>query len=197
MKNQTSPSPESPSPQKPVLTPPPTVTPVEVADPTASQAPNGDLANWKTYTDAKYFYSLKYPSSHKQTSYREGNFEGIQISAAINGSSLSNGVMVKTLAITNVSSPKAFSEEQWQKDQNQPDLTTIGSITPIKEITIDGRAGYTYEVSFMGKVKVIIVPLLDNSVLRIAGYYAGSEDKLPSYKKIIDQILSTFRFLDK
>jgi len=34
--------------------------------PTASQAPNGDLANWKTYTNKQYSFELKHPEEFQE-----------------------------------------------------------------------------------------------------------------------------------
>ncbi len=45
------------------------VTPTQ--SPTASQAPNGDLASWKTFTNTKYNYSFKYPVNFSVST--EGN----------------------------------------------------------------------------------------------------------------------------
>jgi hypothetical protein len=49
----------------------------------------------------------------------------------------------------------------------------------------------------MGSVDVVVVPLTESKILRIAGYVAGSATAVTEYKNTFKQILSTFNFTDR
>ncbi|MDZ7586750.1 MAG: hypothetical protein U0946_03255 [Patescibacteria group bacterium] len=68
------------------LTPTLSVTP----NPTTSQTPNGDLADWKTYTDNKLGFSIKYPQTFNVYETKEGPASGERIDFSVKQPYLQN-----------------------------------------------------------------------------------------------------------
>ena len=155
------------------------------------------LTNWKTYTDTVNGYTFEYPPSFKQIPYSEGDSKGTQVSSSTAGRSLSDGAMVKTLVVA-TSSAQLFAQHAWQEESNSiKESQSNSTITPMVATMFNGKNAYSYTISDRGNmVEVVIAPLSDTKILRIAGYYAGTEPKLSEYQLQIVQILSTFKFTD-
>ena len=172
-----------PKPQIPSLYPSPT--------PTAGQAPNGDLANWKTYRDEGFGFEFKYPS---EWDYHPG-------------------IDSPAWGVSNNSNDSYFSISFYRIDPSclkQKGYTYRGRTTWIEikesEITINnrkaslikGRAKWTgysdpkLNREFDYKIALISKGLGCYDLSTQA--YEGATDET---RKILDQILSTFQFTDK
>lgn len=68
-------------------------------------------------------------------------------------------------------------------------------IKPLSTITIGGKTGYTYTIQSLGQYTHILLPLDEKSFLLIT--YSAPDPNNQGYQKIIDQILSTFEFVDQ
>ncbi|MBI2326206.1 hypothetical protein HYU91_02345 [Candidatus Collierbacteria bacterium] len=166
----------------------PTPTPTQFADPTA---------NWKLYTDIQNRYSVKYPENFKITDYAEGNYKGIamaligesQKASGRTETELSDGIVVKTIIIND---PKK-SIEQYAQEQKSAEGDAASQIVTTK---LESQIAYEFTANgWWGRTRVIYSGV-NNFVIRLSANINGADSKISEYKKIVDQILSTFKFID-
>lgn len=189
------------SPREFLIPPKPITTQIPVVETSPSPTPD-PTANWKTYTNIKYRYSVKFPINFKATEMGMGTGNlgtawGIRITDVAVNDWLKEPQM--TIEVLQKSSK---SLEQIARENYKANFDFKGhSPTPLVELHESrflGRSSYKYIlrndafqgptegfVGLNGEYKVLWLENGDNifMVMRV-----GSE--------IFDQILSTFRFLD-
>lgn len=150
---------------------------VSTASPQSTSIPaaKDEAANWKTYTNTKYKFSLKYPNTwyvaeDEGTIYiNNGPIPDPPITHGVPGS------------LTIFTSPTPFDKPDTEKGQIISDTTILG----IKAIKIIDKNEYMneFETSFIVNYKE-------------KGYWIifPNNDSSGNYNPIFDQILSTFRF---
>ena len=168
-----------------ILTKKPAVQLTLSPTPTASQAPTGDLANWKTYTDSNLNYSFQYPP----TSCELQRFAGDTTFAICylpkgsdGGSKHNNGYVI---------SPGFISKSQlgimgvtycgaYPNDSSRCELFKMGEVTASIDWGTGGNGNASAWISHPngGIVTFDLQPVTAES------------------KEILDQILSTFKFLE-
>lgn len=159
---------------KPTPSPKPTTQPSSAPDLTA---------NWKTYTNAKFGYYLKYPTDWSSfiPSTEQDTLDSICLGKNPNKCVLNITVLEGT---------------SWDEEQKLLGFT-LSSKEGTKEISFAGanalkRIGYFGETgSLYGFVTIL---QRNNKVYKI-WVYQKTEDQL-DYTDAIDQILSTFKFTD-
>jgi len=163
-----------------------------------------DTANWKTYTNPQNQYSVKYPPEVTMSDYREGMYSGIhllligptQTASGRIQTSLFDGLNIKTLIITNISTPLQDYAEQRRIAENQsaPKDDPQPAVSRLSEISIGGKSGYRYAVDDQGRVAQVYLVSLNDNILQIVTRSAGSAEFEQQYANLINQILSTFKF---
>ncbi len=174
--------------QTPVVSP----TPVATTDPTA---------NWKTYADPKYNFSIKYPQNYKAYAV----LENISVAGPATGTSTSLQTIADPQTIQpNTDTPfdgfslyfvsdsttlnfESYINKEFAVIKTTP-TTTNKAVAKTPLTTINGVKGYTFELS--DSITIYYFPTPDKkSVVAIAESYSN-----PQAKSNFDQILSTFKF---
>ena len=164
-------------------------SPVAQATPTpnASQAPNGDLetANWKTYTDSKYNYSINYPPDWKTETMEYGVYLG---KASVGGyaygeASVGVGVLPSTLSI----------EEYLSRYNNS---FSGSSPKRVGTFTIGGSLGEKWDINTYQSPNTdsFVVFLTRNDQTYYVSKSMYNIDQAREHNKEVDQVISTFRF---
>lgn len=190
---------------KPFPTPLPAETSVKEKDPTA---------NWKTYTNSKYEYSLKYPDSlvvktggYGLTSVDEESriivgdkeikdyYEGRLTVRAQNQTTCQNDVQELKLLKGDL---KSFAEWRWKLNKEDKNSNTSNkTVGELTETTIDGQKAYQFTINrswvddcggeSMDK---------DGLVVFVENKGVFFTIRTPLGSKLYQQILSTFKFIN-
>lgn len=193
MGNKTSSPPQSP--QIPQTSPTPTTNPTE---------------NWRTYTNSQYGYSIKYPLNYKEDT-------------SLQNLSVSNPLwMQNTFFYSN--NPQPGGGEQpwisvivWNKDVNlledwfkkhasvesfdseklpSGEITLYFGVSGKEEVKLGSMNGFKFTSQTMnGPVERIIVDQ-NQYVYEVSLWTNNNLRRNPDIKKVYDQILSTFQFLN-
>jgi len=155
----------------------PTPTPNSTANQTpngdlASRSPNGDLANWKDYINTKYYYSVKYPENWI---YKELSKDYVYF----NPQDVSDNDQSISIKVTN---SKSVINPVIAEFETVRDITLNGQKIEIKKYK-SGSSVYRYVATFKNQD--------DNFTFGFSRY---TDNK---YEPYFDQILSTFKFLEK
>jgi hypothetical protein len=168
-----------------------TIQPSPTPDPTA----NPDLigANWKTYTNSRWGFSLKYPLDATYT--LDNNIKnGIEIWLALDE---------HTIYIIAVPNTKNLSLEKPKELFNNGPFTTLLNDDPITEILLDGYKAYRADNCCLNEqfdywAETEIITIKNDIVYELRAEANSGFEKQKKIngndKKIIDQIVSTFRF---
>lgn len=167
------------------------ITPTEI---TNSPTPTVDpISNWKTYTNTKYSFLLKYPPEFilKTEGYERGEEEMFEIT--------SDEVEPQTIMLVGVSSSD-FDKKVYEDTKSKsgetvsgefPGSTNKGTVS-VSETSVSGIIAYQIRLESETSV-------LTNIYFEKNGFYyqlsfvTGNKE----HEKTFDQILSTFRFLDE
>ena len=173
-----------------------TVSPTPTSDETASQAPTGDLANWKTYRNEDGEFSFNYP-------HDAGLFEN-KIGATVIipgdkpvGESMSNSFINLTFETVQKDLQSIEGIARLNYMQVNPETSEI--ISKLRNTEVNGHNGYMYKVrdkivfGFDTTYTYLESPSKQNYVVIVSSL--EDNDKL-GYQKLHDQILSTFKFSD-
>lgn len=164
------------------------VTPT--AQPTIEEnqaAPNAETANWKTYANTKVGYSLKYPSD-KRFEVKENESKN---TVFIMVEQSDYGLIIKTYA-----NPNTLNADQWIKENFD---------TRYKSVELNGKKVTIGDLKLTNK-KVSDQPAVEVRVGDLPSYLLfTSPDKQQIIEiagstleeSLLDQILSTFKFLDQ
>ncbi|MDP3994923.1 MAG: hypothetical protein Q8P91_03765 [bacterium] len=143
--------------------------------PTASQAPTGDLANWKTYTNTQYKYSVKYP----------GLFTTQVLAAGAGNMEADSSARNLFIYQSNAKEPYLERYINLEVFEIKPSYNQ-GIIT---EVSLNNQTT-TKIVLPEAKFDIYTVQLNNKGFIEI--YVSNDLNK----KELADQILSTFKFLD-
>ena len=175
--------------------PQPTPTPVVVATPTPDPT-----ANWKTYTNTKYGYSIKYPP--------EMESKKLEPSAAFGPIGLTahnfivwgptqkpetefyDGLAVTLGMMTN---PEELSLREFADQRSQP--VEIGERESFEEIQVGNLKGFKAVGVGLGRFTHIFLPYKTaDKVVQIIATWGGEKKK--EYQDTFNLMLSTFKFLE-
>ena len=152
---------------------PPLSSPTDSSDPTASQAPNGDLANWKTYTNNDLRVNFKHPSGWVITETSIGV------------------VLLKDPDIRMVIG--ACPGYSFSVSKYDPYLN-YSRFDKVVKSELDGKSTETWTSNDSKcKEKVIFINALPSNDLK-PKYIISFISKNSDGDKILDHILSTFKF---
>ncbi len=140
-------------------TPAPATKP-ESTSSAASPAPNGagETANWKTYTNTKFGYQIKYPSNREYTEYNTedydytsfllGCFDILAVPQKTQKLNLPrigrSREELKELEYLSEGQSKIYSIENWKGMQN---FTYNVTYKKLPETSIDNTAWFSYEIT--------------------------------------------------
>lgn len=149
-------------------------TPLASPTPSASQAPNGDLVNWKTYTNSTYKYSVKIPTDWE----------------AIRQSGDDSVISIRPIGASNI--PVIFNS---QSNKNNLSLNTWIDNQLGKNYPREIKKLNSYDAVFVHNTtspyEFDVYYLTNGSVVYELSGSTLNNDQL----QIFDQILSTFKFL--
>lgn len=170
----------------------PNLTPTSMPQPTVSvPTPTPDpTANWKVYSNAKYSYSLKYPSEWEQLETNNGNY------VRFFKGPYTSGQPTPETYISILSKEKGkISLESWLLANGL--LPTAGqpdSHIHSENVNISGVSGIKISTPVNGGQDAIYLPI-GNELLQITYIFKGENQT--DYSNLVttfDQILSTFKF---
>src|SRR3990167_5863132 len=193
--------------QSALLTPPQTFTAIQTPtiNPTENQVPDGNLENWKTYTDLKWKYQVSYPASweepretHPVSDYTVGFISSDRDSNTFKAET--PGAPTYVLYITVYRKTKSTLEEESKLRGAEVPQCALGDPCPPfppKEIIKKSNSRFKeyYSVLTSSNLKHTIIPLPsdDRYYVDIWTWYTWPQNDSSLYY----QILSTFRFLEK
>lgn len=160
------------APSTSVPTPLPSITSVKEYDPTA---------NWRTYTNTKYGFSIKYPLD-----------KGFEINEE-----LQNSIFIAApqsdygLVISIDKNPEVLNLMDWLRKQDFASIQINGKPLKFSDLTITNKTVAEYsglEVSGPIPSYILISSQDKKYIFKISGYTLE--------EKLFNQILSTFKFLD-
>jgi hypothetical protein len=174
--------------------------PTTETDPTANQTLNGDLANWKTYTNNKYKFKLKYPAGwnlHSSENNDHFNFliKDEQKSGEYNYSNMlviHNNYHIPLKSDLHEDAEKLIN---WTIKYVPSISYHSPKVTSTTKTTIDKLPAIKYTIALEHPTDLL--PYTD-----IAFIYTYKNSELFSFElhgnnqKVMNQILSTFQFLD-
>lgn len=159
-----------------------------------------ETVSWQIYESPNKDYSFKYPKEGTLSNYNEGTYKGVmlrflgstQTSSGRTETSLTDGLVVKTLLITNMNqSLQEFAESQRKVELNTlPEAPTVSSLS---QLTINGQTAFTYTLGGTSNAKVVFVKI-EKGILKMSGLYEGDSAAKTKYLNLFDQILTTFKF---
>lgn len=161
----------------------PTVSPTSIATPDLT-------ADWKTYTDPKKIFSVKYPDSDFKFNLDKNSELYVSTTQSTNQTN-TNAVW---LDISNVLGMKGTSLKEYLKSPQYLNAQQ----TPTKIAGMDGyKVLYATSIgadpSIAYKYEGVI---LKNDTIYLISLTSWNKNSLDSYSKTFDQILSTFKFLE-
>ena len=172
----------------------------ELPAPTISPTPAASVdptANWKTYINARYNYSIKYPSDWKIINNLNG-------SISINSSDFQQNeknfteIEAKTGASLIIYEPIEGNPSLLEQTKGQiikgNDLIEDKINTDIEEITVDGQKGILYTLHAVNSpsLKEFHAMFIKNGKVYSSTLTYFSE----KYKDVYKKILSTFKFTE-
>ena len=157
--------------------------PTPIPDETAN--PDSIGANWKTYTDSKYNYSINYPPDWKTETMEYGVYLG---KASVGGyaygeASVGVGVLPSTLSI----------EEYLSRYNNS---FSGSSPKRVGTFTIGGSLGEKWDINTYQSPNTdsFVVFLTRNDQTYYVSKSMFNIDQAREHNKEVDQVISTFRF---
>jgi hypothetical protein len=193
------------------LTTVPTVTPEHASDPTA---------DWKTYTNQKYKFSVKYPQEFQVSEFPGQYDDTFSINITNQQAQRETETYLEEMEISVIVGNQNFKRKdfyyggyEWTKSvvdtlQNVSNGASENHkydvMVKIEDIDINGFTGVKYktfprpEIETEGR-SMINVALIKNGATFFINGYAGNDSLVFSkpFSELFDQILSTFKFLDQ
>lgn len=168
--------------------------------PTSDVTPDS-TANWKTYTNSTNDYSFKYPPNLTSDTGATGDgFGGVRFAYIgprqypKTETELSDGYVFSVTLRGSVSSKNTVdSVTQGSREGACPDVSMIGET---KKTFLAGREAQTYTVNCLILDYTEYFVSDGKIIYQITQAYLGEPNDQVEYKKIVDQILSTFKFLE-
>jgi len=163
-----------------------TSTPPSSISPTSSPITE-EVANWKTYTNTKYGYSLKYPSEMRLT--EPGNETYLTLDPSQEKEQDFHHTLIVGISVL-PNKERLSIDELIEKIQAS---TSAIQIKNKQDVTVGGVKGKKVIGSALGSdFTKIFIPYEDSFVVLTASI--GIE-KYQQYVQVFDQILSTFKFI--
>lgn len=163
----------------------PSITQTQVSvTPTAQPARLDETANWKTYTDTENRFTLKYPL---EWSVEENTNSNSWKSADYKVSNTGNIVSGQEIVLFVDQNPTGKSIKDWWGTDNT-DYIVSNKIS----FNTDGYNSIKYNLSAPGGAVYGVLIDKSGEVFRFEAY--ATTEKTPSIIKILNQILSTFKF---
>lgn len=157
-------------------------------------------ANWETYIHPLKAYSFEHPANLKFDAgpIAEG-LESIRFTyygpSQIEGTDLYDGYQFVVTSKVKVSSQNTLeSITQRSREGGCPDLSLIGVA---KKTLLAGREALTYDVDCLVLDFTRYLVSDGKIIYEIEQFYMGEPKDQAEYKKILDQILLTFKFTDE
>jgi len=175
--------------------PQPSPTPAAVATPTADPT-----ANWQTYTNTKYGYSIKYPSELESKDVDPSTVLGPTGVTAHNfivwgptqrpQTEFYDGLSVILGVVTN---PEELPLRDFADQASQP---TVGERESFEEIQIGDLRGFKAVGVGLGRFTHIFLPYKTaDKVIKFTVIWGGEKEE--EYRENFNLMLSTFRFLEE
>ncbi len=173
-------------------------TPTQIPD--LYREPDGSAAtaNWKTYED-KYF-SFKHPTELEvRIQGSESQSKGMSVVYVRPGfnrpqSDLSDGYIFSVRYGSFIQAETL--EKSLEKQQSQiKEVCPAASFSATKQTIVDGERALSYETKGCLGDYITTVTSRKNIAIIITQTYSGSVEQIIIYKKSLNQILSTFKFL--
>ncbi|MFH0936792.1 MAG: PsbP-related protein [Candidatus Daviesbacteria bacterium] len=151
-----------------------------------SSASSNEISNWKTYTNDKYYYSVKYPSNWFLTEIQDSttvNIDNSPISSLSPTQELPKTMQIRIGRI--------------QEKHISPWKPTSADYA-IDPIIVGGITGTKYTDKKPDKVDGLFhsIALIDSGNISYVIIYTNYDNK-GTHDQIFDQILSSFKFLDQ
>lgn len=174
------------------------ITPTSIPTPTPTLATGADIfADWKSYTNTAFRYSIKYPNDWKASSFGPGvgtvPLDTIQRGLLLTPSLLppaeGMGIPLEDISIhleVDSAQTSGMMYDAWVNDVKKNVASTTISIS---ETTLSSTKTIVIQKEFSA---VYLLPSPDKSLF----YSIEVRSPTPDYRDTLDQILSTFRFLD-
>lgn len=157
--------------------------PTPIIPPSASPAPNGDRANWKTYTDSKNGFSLKYPNDWTINIPPSQTEEPFAFILGINNS--------QSFILVLAGSINKKGLDEWRNLRAMGERPPDDELIEKRRLTIDTveAEGEVWEHEGAGH----IVTTIENrsKVYQIVAFFQSNKEIV---LRDFDQILSTFQF---
>lgn len=154
---------------------------------TSTQAPTGDIENWKTYRSEEYGLKFKYPSNWKESPRQPTETDPVQ--------EIQDGRRIFSFFFTNRINYNNETGKPFKDLQEYANMPYAGKLVYVggqEGMQYLPRAGseHIYEVIFFSKdlKDIFTIKLITNT---------KTEEQIQEGQKIFNQILSTFRFLDE
>jgi len=174
-----------------------TISPT-VSQPSPTATPD-ETANWKTYTNKKYNYSVAYPSTWILREEPNVSFSSPINESTANGTLINGGTIVifvdNNRAFTNKSLTTIDALYDFYKNVYSNKSQTDFIVTDRKYITVSGEPALRYIAEAPGLADGTMVGTMvvyKNDIYRIDVNY-GKNNK-QEVIELFDQILSTFKF---
>ncbi|MEX2028197.1 MAG: hypothetical protein WD988_01720 [Candidatus Curtissbacteria bacterium] len=184
----------------------------------SSSSPAADeTADWKTYTNAKYKFSIKYPEDFKISEYTNEEDQTFTFSITNQQAERERGIDPDKISISVIPGGKDFQRKdfyyggyEWTKSvvdalSKTPDGTSkehkYDDITKTNNITTGTFTGVRYKSIPSNRVPhegiaQLNVALLDNERTFLIAGYTGDDQLIftKPYTDIFDKVVSTFKF---
>lgn len=147
--------------------------------------------NWKTYKNAEYGFEAIYPELGTPTYYKEGE-DGRPQEEIKSGALFLNEIIISeqdNILANNADlskEPKLWLEEM-NKLGGAPSAPTF-----LNELTVDGHKAIKAEGNYITGEEAFVFIGGDKAIYKIAIVYNPKEKE--KYMKVLDQVISTFRF---
>jgi hypothetical protein len=173
----------------PTKLPAPTLLPSP--SPKTSITPNNTNQDWNTYKNKNVAFTFKYPSEATLTQENKIHLSlwgptQKKDTEFYDGISLSFSLPFKISEL----SLKEYAEKQFNKSSQNPDSQII---SPLKEIVINNKKGYTFKTSGLGEFQYIYLQS-ENKQWTVEIINASNDPTSQGFQKTVDTILSTFEF---
>lgn len=162
-----------------------------------------DSSNWKTYTNTKYKFSFKYPSETEAkeiTTQSEGNRKVLfAVSTSKTGATQRQNTEFYDGYSFTVMTVEKLPAETIDNIANEFILSckNVGELTkPLENKIKNGTRGLTFSCRGLGEFTywLFSASKADNNYFELRIFSEGPDKS--NYQKTIDQILSTFKFLE-
>ena len=180
-----------------------TSTPTSTTTQPSPSPTTGPTAGWETYVDSSGKFSFSYPLEVQIEETTVGSVQRILKASFSNGPKGSQIIDGYTFSISSVGATEAnqFSQENTKRDAEKTRANTLASmegssceISPVKQSWLGPYVSYEYtESNCVGNSSVIYV---SDVGITISMTYEGDNNKKQIYKNTLDQILSTFEFIE-